>query len=437
MPAQGRVIVRGSRHVHGQLPMRLPRLVVRRQDGILRRDTPGGRGRRVHAGVAVAQPRQSRAGDDTPGDGVALPGGGSRGGSPRPPPPHRRGVPRQTLGGVQDRARHARGLADRDKQHLRRRSRPLRAPGQGLRSLHGEPGASGRGARGIPERWAGMGAEHRGGGDRETFEGEFCDESDDTQEENEEREQRQRREESSRKRHRPLRPPRARPATREARRRRRRDVLRGVLLRLSDRGGTVAFLRGRILQEGATGVAVVLVPEQLPGPGHVPPGDAAEEHPAEGGSGDTRADGVDGDDCGRIVEKRDDDDHAQEALLLRESVGEGRDEDRAVLGRHAAAFAQPDTAAAATRRGGGLLRNTGPERRFGSQTSVPGLGPRRPGRRAELRMHNADDEYIIRHGRTREGVDHVVEQSESLRQGVETYRTDGGAGDIIVGIVAR
>jgi hypothetical protein len=45
-----------------------------------------------------------------------------------------------------------------------------------------------------------------------------------------------------------------------------------------------------------------------------------------------------------------------------------------------------------------------------------------------LRIHNADDENGFRSGRTREGVDDFVEQSESLRQGVETYRTDGGAG---------
>ena len=57
-----------------------------------------------------------------------------------------------------------------------------------------------------------------------------------------------------------------------------------------------------------------------------------QEHPAEGGSGDTRADGVDGDDGRRIVEGRDNDDHAQEALLLRESVGEGRDEESSSSG---------------------------------------------------------------------------------------------------------
>ena len=61
------------------------------------------------------------------------------------------------------------------------------------------------------------------------------------------------------------------------------------------------------------------------------------------------------------------------------------------------------------------------------------------GRRAKLRIHNADDEYVFRSGRTREGVDDFVEQSESLRQGVETYCTDGGAGagDFVVDIVAR
>jgi hypothetical protein len=105
---------------------------------------------------------------------------------------------------------------------------------------------------------------------------------------------------------------------------------------------------------------------------------------------------------------------------------------RAVLGRHAAAF----VSAAATRRSGGLLRNTGPERRFWiASVSFPGLGPRCTGRRVELRIHNADDEYGIRSGRTREGFDDVVEQRESRRQGVENYRTDGGAGDFVVGLL--
>ena len=87
-----------------------------------------------------------------------------------------------------------------------------------------------------------------------------------------------------------------------------------------------------------------------------------------------------------------------------------------------------------------LLRNTGPERRFWiANVSFPGLGPRCTGRRAELRIHNADDENGFRSGRTREGVDDFVEQCESLRQGVETFCTDGGAGagDFVVDIVAR
>ena len=45
-------------------------------------------------------------------------------------------------------------------------------------------------------------------------------------------------------------------------------------------------------------MAVIPVPEQSPGPGHVPPGDAAEVYPAVRCSGDSRSDGIDGDDGG-------------------------------------------------------------------------------------------------------------------------------------------
>ena len=65
VPAQGCVSVRGSRHLlrNQKLPVRLPRLVVRRDWG-----------RRVYVGGgAIVQLRQRRVGNDTPGDVVALP----------------------------------------------------------------------------------------------------------------------------------------------------------------------------------------------------------------------------------------------------------------------------------------------------------------------------------------------------------------------------
>ena len=43
---------------------------------------------------------------------------------------------------------------------------------------------------------------------------------------------------------------------------------------------------------------------------------------------------------------------------------------------------------------------------------------------------------IIHSGHSHKGVEDVVEQSESLRKGVKTYRTDSGAEDLVVGIVS-